>query len=298
MGEIAALLTALCWGLSSIFFTATSREAGPVPVNRMRLLFAVPLLLITHVILTGQWLPLQAEPSRWLWFSLSGIVGLVIGDTLLFVCYSLIGNRLGTLLMASVPVMSSLAAFLFLGEKLDPLSLLGISICVIGIALVVLERTNGNGNGKPRDNRRFWLGISAGLGGAMGQAVGLVLAKQGLMGDFPAISGTLIRMLAAMLFIWIIALFMGQIRQTFQKVFSSFKLVRNIFAGSLVGPFIGVWLSQIAIQNTSVGVASTLMSLTPVFMLPVAKWYYKENVSWRAVIGTLIALAGVAIIFL
>ena len=297
MGEIAALLTALCWGLSSIFFTATSREAGPIPVNRMRLLFAVPLLLISHVILTGQWLPLQAEPSRWLWFSLSGIVGLVIGDTLLFVCYSLIGNRLGTLLMASVPVMSSLAAYLFLGEKLDPLSLLGILICVFGIALVVLERSNGNGNGSPHD-RRFWLGVSAGLGGAMGQAIGLVLAKQGLMGDFPAISGTLIRMLAATGFIWIITLFMGQIGQTFQKVFSSFKLVRNIFAGSLVGPFIGVWLSQIAIQNTSVGVASTLMSLTPVFMLPVAKWYYKENVSWRAVIGTLIALAGVAIIFL
>ncbi len=141
MGEIAALLTALCWGLSSIFFTATSREAGPVPVNRMRLLFAVPLLLISHVILTGQWLPLQAEPSRWLWFSLSGIVGLVIGDTLLFVCYSLIGNRLGTLLMASVPVMSSLAAFLFLGEKLDPLSLLGMFICIFGITLVVLERS-------------------------------------------------------------------------------------------------------------------------------------------------------------
>ena len=297
MGEIAALLTALCWGLSSIFFTATSREAGPIPVNRMRLLFAVPLLLISHEILTGQWLPLQAEPSRWLWFSLSGIVGLVIGDTLLFVCYSLIGNRLGTLLMASVPVMSSLAAYLFLGEKLDPLSLLGILICVFGITLVVLERSNGNGNGSPHD-RRFWLGVSAGLGGAMGQAIGLVLAKQGLMGDFPAISGTLIRMLAATGFIWIITLFMGQIGQTFQKVFSSFKLVRNIFAGSLVGPFIGVWLSQIAIQNTSVGVASTLMSLTPVFMLPVAKWYYKENVSWRAVIGTLIALAGVAIIFL
>ena len=297
MGEIAALLTALCWGLSSIFFTATSREAGPIPVNRMRLLFAVPLLLISHVILTGQWLPLQAEPSRWLWFSLSGIVGLVIGDTLLFVCYSLIGNRLGTLLMASMPVMSSLAAYLFLGEKLDPLSLLGILICVFGITLVVLERSNGNGNGSPHD-RRFWLGVSAGLGGAMGQAIGLVLAKQGLMGDFPAISGTLIRMLAATGFIWIITLFMGQIGQTFQKVFSSFKLVRNIFAGSLVGPFIGVWLSQIAIQNTSVGVASTLMSLTPVFMLPVAKWYYKENVSWRAVIGTLIALVGVAIIFL
>jgi drug/metabolite transporter (DMT)-like permease len=298
MGEIAAILTAMCWGLSSIFFTATSREIGPVPVNRVRLLFAVPLLAVTHLILTGQLFPLQVETYRWLWFGLSGIAGLVIGDTLLFTAYSLIGNRLGTLLMASVPVMSSLAALIFLGEKLDPRSILGILVCVSGIVLVVLERSNGNGHRSAPQKRLFWLGVLAGLGGALGQSIGLVLAKAGLGGDFPAISGTLIRMLTAMVFIWVITIFMGQASQTLQKVFTNPKLTRTIFAGSVVGPFIGVWLSQIAIQNTYVGIASTLMALTPVFMLPVAKWYYKENVTPRAVFGTVLALVGVAIIFL
>jgi drug/metabolite transporter (DMT)-like permease len=298
MGEIAAILTAMCWGLSSIFFTATSKKAGPIPVNRVRLLFAVPLIGLTHLILTGQLFPFQTEPYRLLWFSLSGICGLVIGDTLLFTSYSLIGNRLGTLMMSVVPVISSLAAFIFLGETLDPRSMLGIVICVSGIGLVVMERRNGNGSSGSPEKRRFWLGILAGLGGAIGQAGGLVLAKPGLGGDFPAISGTLIRMLAAMVFIWLITIFMRQTQQTLQKVFTSSTLVLNIFAGSFVGPFIGVWLSQIAIQKTYVGIASTLMALTPVFLLPVAKWYYKENVSWRAVFGTVIALVGVAIIFL
>ncbi len=298
MGAIAAILTAVCWGLSSIFFTSTSKEAGPVPVNRVRLLFAVPLIGVTHLILTGQLLPLQAEPYRWLWFGLSGICGLVLGDTLLFTSYSLIGNRLGTLMMSTVPVISSLGAFFFLGETLDPRSFLGILICVSGIGLVVMDRRNGNGNGSSPEKRRFWLGILAGLGGAIGQAGGLVLAKQGLGGDFPTISGTLIRMLIAMLFIWLITIFMRQVRQTLQKVFTSSKLVLNIFAGSFVGPFIGVWLSQIAIQNTYVGIASTLMALTPIFLLPVAKWYYKEDISFQAVFGTIIALVGVAIIFI
>lgn len=298
MGEIAAILTAMCWGLSSIFFTATSREAGPVPVNRVRLLLAVPLLVIAHIVLTGQLVPVNAEPYRWLWLGLSGIAGLVIGDTLLFTSYSLIGNRLATLLMAGVPVISSLAAFLFLGEKLDLRSMLGIFICVAGIVLVVMERRNGNGDGGAHEKRQYLLGVLCGLGGALGQAVGLVLAKQGLQGDFSSISGTVIRMLTATVFIWVITIFMRQTRQTLQKVFSSVKLVSNIFAGSFVGPFIGVWLSQIAIQKTYVGIASTLMALTPVFMLPVAKWYYKENVSPRAVFGTVVALVGVAIIFL
>jgi drug/metabolite transporter (DMT)-like permease len=298
MGEIAAILTAVCWGLSSIFFTSTSKKVGPVPVNRVRLLFAVPLIGVTHLLLTGQLLPLQAEPYRWLWFGLSGICGLVLGDTLLFTSYSLIGNRLGTLMMSTVPVISSLGAFFFLGETMDPRSFLGIIICVSGIGLVVMDRRIGNGNGSAPEKRRFWLGILAGLGGAIGQAGGLVLAKQGLGGDFPTISGTLIRMLVAMLFIWAITIFMRQARQTLEKVFTSSKVVMNIFAGSFVGPFIGVWLSQIAIQNTYVGIASTLMALTPVFLLPVAKWYYKEDISLQAVFGTVIALVGVTIIFI
>jgi drug/metabolite transporter (DMT)-like permease len=298
MGELAAIIVAMCWGLSSIFFTASSLKAGPIPVNRVRLLFAVPLLVIAHTILTGQLFPYSVEPFRWLWLGLSGIFGLVVGDTLLFTSYKLIGNRLGTLMMVSVPVISSLMAFLFLGETLDLRSILGIFVCIAGIMLVVMERRNGNGNGTQHEKRQFLLGILSGLGGATGQAVGLVLAKEGLSGDFPSISATVIRMITAMVFIWVITIFMRQTRDTLQKVFTSFSLVGTIFAGSVVGPFIGVWLSQIAIQRTYVGIASTLMALTPVFMLPVAKWYYKEDVSARAVFGTAVALVGVAIIFL
>ncbi len=298
MGEIAAIVTAMCWGLSSIFFTATSREAGPIPVNRVRLLYAVPLLIITHTVLTGQLLPLGVEPYRWLWLGLSGIVGLVVGDTLLFTSYSLIGNRLATLMMAGVPVIGGVAAFLFLGETLNPRDVIGIAICVFGIALVILERTNGSAAASTHEKRRFWLGILCAFGGACGQAGGLILAKQGLQGDFSPISGTVIRMLTAMAFIWIITIFMGEARQTLKKVFSSFKLAGNIFGGSLVGPFIGVWMSQIAIQRTYVGIASTLMALTPIFLLPVAKWFYKENVSPRAIFGTVLALVGVAVIFI
>ena len=154
----------------------------------------------------------------------------MIGDTLLFTCYSLIGNRLGTLIMSCVPVISSLAAFLFLGEKLGLRSIFGIIICLSGIALVVSERRNGNDNGNTHEKRRFWLGVLAGLGGAMGQAGGLVLAKLGLGGDFPAISGTLIRMLAAMLFIWVITIFMRTDPPDPAKSFQQLQIGAAIFS--------------------------------------------------------------------
>jgi drug/metabolite transporter (DMT)-like permease len=297
MGEIAAFFTAVCWAGSSIFFTSTSKKIGAIAVNRIRLVFAVGLILIAHILLTGQLLPLGAEPFRWLWLGLSGIVGLVLGDSFLFQAYKMIGNRLGTLIMAGVPVVSSLAAWIFLGEQLDAKSLIGILLCVGGIFVVVMERPAGANGSDHHERRQYLLGVLFAIGGALGQAGGLILAKMGLVDNFPSISGVMIRMLVAMTIMWLITIAMRQVRQTFQHL-RSLSVTRDLLGGSLVGPFIGVWLSQIAVQNTYVGIASTLMALTPIIMLPVSRFYYKEHISPRAFFGTILALAGVAIIFL
>lgn len=298
MGEIAALATAFCWAFSSIFFTSTSKEAGAIPVNRIRLIFAVILLLIFHTLITGHPLPLDAEPFRWIWLGLSGIVGLVLGDTLLFQAYYLIGNRLGTLIMSGVPVISSLAAWLLLGENLSLLSIAGIALCTSGIMVVVMERTPASASGTHHEKRQYLLGVLCAIGGAIGQAGGLVLAKKGLADNFPSISGVVIRMVTAMVFMWIITFFMGQVKETLRKVLNNSKLIMRIASGTVVGPFLGVWLSQIAVQQSYVGIASTLMAMTPIVILPISKFYYKEKISYRAVIGTVIALVGVAIIFI
>jgi drug/metabolite transporter (DMT)-like permease len=300
MGELAALATAACWAMSSIFFTSTSKEIGALPVNRIRLVFAVLLLMIAHTALTGQVLPLGAEPERWVWLGLSGIVGLVLGDTFLFKAFALIGNRLGTLIMASAPVMSGLLAWIFLGESLALKQVLGILVCVSGITLVVLERsTPANGvEHSPHEKRQRLIGIGYALGGAAGQAGGLVLAKVGLANNFPSISGVMMRMLVSMIVIWGLTLVSGQAKPTLQALFKRPHTARSLLAASVFGPFSGVWLSQIAVQNTQVGIASTLMAMTPIIMLPIAHWYYKEKLSPRALLGTLVALAGVAVIFL
>ena len=126
----------------------------------------------------------------------------------------------------------------------------------------------------------------------------MVLAKKGLADNFPSISGVIIRMVTAMVFIWVITFFMGQVKETVRKGLNNSKLIMRIASGTVIGPFLGVWLSQIAVQRSYVGIASTLMAMTPIVILPISRFYYKEKISARAVIGTVIALAGVAIIFI
>jgi drug/metabolite transporter (DMT)-like permease len=285
----------MCWSATATFFTLAGRKVGSVVVNRMRLLLAILFLVIAHWLLLGAFLPLTAELERWSWLALSGVVGLVVADGFLFQSYVWIGPRLGSLLMSLSPVVSALLAWLILAENLTAGQIAGIALAIGGVMWVILDHNSPRRTSE--DRRRYLWGILFGLGAATGQAIGLITAKKGLDGDFPALSGNVIRMLAAAATLWVITFFQGQARATIRRLTSQRQAVLNIAGGAFFGPFLGVWLSLIAIQLTQVGVASTLMALPPIFLLPISHFVFKEQLGWAAVLGTIVAMAGVAILF-
>ena len=296
-GELAALGTSLCFSFTSTFFTLAGRRVGSVVVNRTRLLLAVVFLLLLHWALLGSALPLGAEPERWFWLGLSGILGLVLGDALLFQAFVLIGPRLAMLLMSLVPVISTLLAWVFLGEMLAGRQLLAVAITVGGVAWVILERS-GAAMLPGTERHNLGRGVLFALGGATGQALGLVTAKQGLAGDFSPVSGTLIRMMIAAAVMWGAAIAMRRARPTFRRLHQNPRALLQLLAGSFFGPFLGVTLSPIAVQATQVGVAATLMALPPVFLLPISHFVFHERIGWRAIVGTLVAIVGVGMLVL
>jgi len=298
MGSIAAILTSICWSWSSIFFSSAGYVVGSKVVNRTRLLFAVSFLIITHTIIAGSPIPLHVEGYRWLWLGLSAIFGLVLGDAMLFQAYVLIGPRLSMLVMSSVPAISAIFAWFFLKEALGIYQIFGILLTSAGIMLVVLDRNTHQRSQLPGKNKNQILGLVLSLGGAFGQAIGMIFAKKGLDGDFSALTGVLIRMLVAAAAIWLITLITKEVRLNFKLLKQNPKSVLSVFGGAFVGPFLGVWLSLIAVQTTKVGITSTLIALTPIFHLPIAHFYLHEKINMRAILGTVIAMAGVAIIFL
>jgi drug/metabolite transporter (DMT)-like permease len=296
VGMGAALGTAFLWALSSICFSIGGKRVGSIVVNRMRLLFAVIWLMITHLWMLGSIIPVNASPERWFWFGLSGIVGLAIGDAFLFAAYVLIGPRITTLFMASVPVVSAFIGWFFFHEELKILEILGILVTVGGIFLVVMD---GSGNEENKTDRRHYLsGVLCGVCAALCQAIGMALAKNGLTEHFSALSGTLIRMIAAMFALWLLTAITGKMRSTIHEVSLDWRALLAIIMGSIVGPFLGVWLSLIATQAEFLGIVATLMALTPIFVLPIVFFIFHEKVTRRAVGGTLIALMGVSILML
>lgn len=297
MGELAALGTSLCFSFGSVLFTISGRKMGSPLVNRTRLLVATLLVMLLHTFTFGKPIPLDAGADRWFWLGLSGFVGLALGDAFLFQAFVLIGPRLAMLMMALAPVLGTLLAWLFLGETLIPIEMIGIAITIAGIMLVIGER-NTQTKTETTDKRRYVIGLLCGLGGAVGQAGGLVLSKMGLVGGFPALSGNVIRLSIAVIIIWILAVANRQIINSYQTLKANPRALLMLTGGAVLGPVIGVWLSLIAVQNTNIGVASTLSSLMPIFLIPISYFVFGERVTKQAIVGTLIAFVGMVILFL
>lgn len=294
IGEIAGLATSLFFSMTAMIFASTGRMVGSQVTNRTRLVFALAYLVILNTILFREPLPFSADSSRWMWLGISGVIGLSLGDAFFFQALVSVGARLGSLLMSLAPIFGSVIAWTFFGETLTPLQITGIVLALSGIGWVVLSHEEPPDTPRGHTRRGVFFGILA----ALGQAAGLVLSKQGMFGEFSPFQANVIRMLAAVAFTWAWTFFEGKAGATISTLRAKPQVIRLLALGALVGPVLGVSSSLLAVQHTEIGVASTLMALPPVIILPVSYFVFKEKIGWQAVAGTVLAIAGVAVLFL
>lgn len=292
-GELAALGTACCWAIGSLFFDAAGRRIGPINVNRIRIPAAALLLALVLWISTGRLLPPEITMPALGWLSLSGIIGLVVGDACFFTSLVILGPQRATLIMSATPVITALIAWPLLGETLGLFALGGITITVAGITWVSAAR---RGSSTVTRSGSLFKGALWGLGGAAGQAVGLVLAKIGMGAHISPLTATFYRMVAAAGFIWLITICSGRVRSTCTAIRNPKGLLFSL-GGALVGPFIGVWLSLIAVKLTAAGIAATIMATVPVLVIPLIIITHRERPSARVLWGSILTVVGVALLF-
>ncbi|MDO9154385.1 MAG: DMT family transporter [Paludibacter sp.] len=288
IGEIAALGVAVCWTMSALFFEKAGTKIGSLSVNFIRLFLAIIFLGITTFFTRGIFLPTDATSYQWFWLGMSGVVGFYIGDMFLFKSYLIIGSRTAALIMSFAPMLTSVIGWFFLDEKLSVLNIVAILISMSGIVIAI-------------SNRQMKLnvpvkGLLLAFGGAVGQAVGLILSKKG-MGDYDPIAATQIRAMFGLLSFGIMISVLGR----WNKIGESIKnksSMKAVTIGSFFGPFIGVALSLFAIQQTKTGIASTLMALVPVFIIWPSAIMFNEKVKPQQIIGAIISIIGVSLFFL
>lgn len=288
VGEIASLLTAVCWTFSAIYFEKAGRRVGSLSVNIIRIFLGVIFLGITTLFTRGMFFPIDATPYNWFWLGISGIVGFFLGDLFLFKSYTIIGSRTSQLVMSLAPMITAVIGWFFLSEYLTPKSIAGIVVSVTGIMIAVA--------GKKLRLDVPVKGFLYAIGGALGQAVGLILSKKG-MGDYDAIAATQIRAIFGFAAFALLVTFMRRWRKVILAT-GERKSMSAITIGAMFGPFIGVSLSLFAVKHTETGIASALMALTPIFIIIPSAIMFKEKITARQVTGAVISIIGASIFFL
>lgn len=292
IGEISALTAAFLWSNSSIIFTSASIRIGSVQLNVDRMLLASLYLIITVLIFK---IDFNLSSMQIFLLTISGFIGLIIGDTAIFKSFSEIGPRFTMLFYSINPAIASVFSFLFLDEKLELFDIIGMIITLSGIALVALDK-------KQASDARFKLsakGIFYGTLSAFGQGIGLVFAKMAYThGEVHSITATLVRISTSVVLLMVIASILKRYKNPVKLYLKDRKSLGLVTIGSIIGPFLGITLSFIALENTEVGIAATLMSTTPILILPLSIYFYKEKIHFKSILGAFIAVAGIALLFL
>ena len=304
-GEFLSLLVAVMWTFTALFAEVASKRMGTLVLNVWRMLLTILLLGIVLWWTCGKPWPQYASTDVWKWFLASGFMGFVFGDYCLFNAYIVMGSRFGQLFMTLASPFAAIAAWFMMGETMSLLALLGMIVTLSGIGISIMGKDDAGARHLKLPRKGILLGIGAG----MGQGIGLVLSKQGLMhyaAEIPAeatdvaammpFAGTQIRAIMGLIGFGATLLFLGKWRNML-RFFTDVRGAAAAMGAILLGPFFGVSLSLMAVGMTNTGVAQTLMSLTPILILWPSRMMFGTKVSMQEVVGAVIAVTGASLFF-
>jgi len=286
LGACAALASALMWAMSAILFRQIGDSMSAVAMNFGKGIVALVCLGIL-LVFSGFG---EIEASSIMYLALSGLVGICLGDTLYFMALIRLGARLTLLIGTLIPVVTGMAAVILLGEQLTISAWLGIFITLAGVAYVLWERAPSG-----RDPIQWRSGLLYGVLFVFANAVAILLTKIGVVG-VSALEATFIRQ------VWAVAglTFFGLMTQqlvAWHEPLKQKKQFKRFILAAVIGAFLGTWLSVVAVKYTHVAIAATLNSTSPLFVLPMVAWFFKERISARAIFGALVACLGIAFYF-
>lgn len=291
LGEVSALSAAMAWAVCAVITEQTTRRANSTDINFF--VKVAGFLMITLIILArgGSILPMDMAQSTWLWLIVSGVVGFAVGDNFLFAAYGLIGAKVTLMIFSLAPLITAILSWIFFGETLTILVFVGMALVLSGLMLVVME------GGEGKMHLRFsGKGILAAVLAAFGQAVGMILSKQGMAGGLDALTTSQVRLIGGIAGLMIF--YLRKNNNSNWRVFKDLKLTAITLFNAFLGTVLGVTLAMVAIANSLAAVASTLMAVTPVMVLPLSVLFLKQKMDWREILGAVLSVAGIAVLFI
>ena len=287
VGEIASLGAAASWAIGLSLFRGEVRAIGAMPVNLFKGVLGMAMFALCAVALD---VPLGGRQAQ-LMLLASGLLGLALGDTLLFVALGELGAHRAALFGSLGPVMTAIGGWALLDERLTPWESAGIVLASAGVAMVVYFRGSHAEDGRPSKR-----GVACGIASALCQAGGVLLSKEA-MTEVHFLGAAGMRLFAANLALIGVLAYRRRLGSAVRLMFEGRRPLRMARA-TFFATFLGLGLMQLGIAETESAVANALHSTTPLFTLPIGIFVLRERIGALAIFGSLVAVGGVFLLLL
>jgi DME family drug/metabolite transporter len=295
IGEFAALGAAVSWTMSALLYKKALSDAKPVSANIVRLTLTSVVLLVFMVAVGLVGVLTKLPMSVIVLASVSGVIGLGLGDTLYMVSLKMIGVARAVPVTCTYPLFDLLWVALFAGEAVTWSVALGAVVIVLGVWMLSLKE-KGDALGPQR--KVLIEGLAVALATALLWSVsivmmGLAVKETPNLDDAFAINA--VRVFA-------IAISLAIAAPLVDKSLGFLKLrkrtVVTLLVGGIVALGLGWFLLNYSFIDTPQSRAVPISSATPLFSTLAGVLLLHEKVNVKIALGSVMIVVGIFMIFL
>jgi len=293
IGQMLALIVALTYAENSLIYAYLGRKISVQASVHVRLWIATPLIIILALLTEGNFF-IHMTLTHWTLLLLSGLLGYLFCDSLLFWAFATIGPREALVIMTLNPLFSSIFSYFLFSEVLTTLQIYAMIITLFGIILLILQQSD---EGDQQKKKHLIKGTIFAFLASLLQSLSNILAK-GALTDLGPFSSNAIRMIGGLIGSVILSVCIRKQWKNDFKTFANKKDFSLLFIASITGPVIGMSLLLTAFNYAPVGLTTAIVQISPLFILCYELLFLKKKIKPRGIIGTALAVAGVALMFI
>ena len=289
LGIIIALISTMSWAVCTVLLKKLGEKLEPIAMTAFKALLA-SLILFIIIYFTGTKIDIGIE--NLVPVAISGILGIAIGDSLFFASLNRLSPLILSLMLFVGPdIFSGIFGLIFLKEMPSIFSWIGIFGILSGLSFLIFPLENDKSQSKTKIT-----GIIFAILSLMCTSYSMVIIKP-VLENVPVITATMYRMIFSGIVLIVFGLFSKKILN-WKEILSDGKYSIKLTATFALATIGGFWLSLMAIKYCKLIIASSLMSLEPLFILIFMIVFNRYIPKIKEIIGIIIIVLGIIFICL
>lgn len=286
MGDLYAVITAVCWSSAVILFDISTKNFTAIQLNVLKNFIGVFGFILTIILFS---IPSPNFSQQDIFtLALSGFLGILIADGLFLESLRRLGSGISAVVSTIYTPTVFIIAYILFNETINLHSYIGGVLVLGGITISVFQPP------KTIKKRDLYIGILFGIMANILTAYSVLIIKP-IMKNNSVIYIALYRFSIGFIFGILINILKSGIKQVIQK-FKQGLTNQYVILGAFLGTYLSVIFWLAGYKYTLAGRAAIYNQLSTVFIIILARVFLKEPMTSKKIIGVSLAIFGAMIV--